>query len=57
MFGNISVYWGTCCDQLKNDANILADSYEANRGIESLQLLIREKTKNVVERELDMMEK
>jgi len=45
----------TCCDQLKNDTNFQANSDGVNRGIESLQLLIGEETKNVVERELHVM--
>ena len=39
----------TYCNELRNDANQQSNAEDVDRGIQELQLLIREKTKNTVE--------
>ena len=45
----------TCCEDLINDANQQSDADEISRKIQELQALIREKTRNTVEREINLL--
>ena len=45
----------TCCTDLKDDASQESDAEEIRQGIENLQLLIRDKTRNTVEREIQVL--
>ena len=47
----------TCCNDLKNDAQQQSDAETVNRGIETLQLLIRKNAINTVEREIKVLKK
>ena len=47
----------TCCDDLKNDASQISDAEDVNQGIKDLQILIRDRTKKTVEREIQVFKK